>query len=108
MAVHEFTFGKTACEIHVQAKPNAAGTGVPVQHGVPYVWEDNGSALRGLANRDGQRIHYASSSEDATVAFLARYLEERFGPQGNPPQRQKGSEQVRPILEPPLIDDRPK
>jgi hypothetical protein len=106
MGSHLFSFGTTVCEVIVTPKPNMAGTGVPVQYGVPYVWEDDGCSLRELANRDGERIHYHSSSEDATVTFLAKYLEERFGEQGVPLREPVNVPEARPILQPPLVDDR--
>jgi hypothetical protein len=99
MKSHEFTFGTTACEVHV-----VGASGVFVA--TPYVWENEGRALRALANASGNVVECPMTAEADALQRAKNYLEGRFGAEGAPPQRHRGRDSIRPILVPPLVDDR--
>jgi hypothetical protein len=101
VTVHEITFGDTACEVHI------TNPGPTLYIAQPYVWENGGKALRALANRDGAVVECPLSTEDGALGRAVEYLESRFGSRGPDPERHRGTHSVRPILEPPLRDERP-
>lgn len=100
MPQHELTFGDTACEIHVNA-------GLGLFLAKLFVWESNGKALRAVGDQRSEPVEFASSTEDGALSRATSYLEQRFGAPGPKPERHKGTQSVRAILEPPLRDERP-
>ena len=97
MSAHEFTFGKTECEVHIDDRNYLARL---------FVWEESGHALREVGTRDGKAKEIMRADKDATLNAAIQYLSERFGPKGSPPQRKTGTYSVRVIKQPPLRDKR--
>jgi hypothetical protein len=102
MTVHELAFGGRACEVHV----TNPGPGLYIAK--PFVWENDGKVLRPLANRDGAVVECPVSTEDGALRRAIEYLEGRFGSMGAPPERHRGTNEVREILQEPLRDERPR
>src|SRR5262245_19564725 len=101
LSQHEYTFGETDCEIHVEQRPNMAGGG-PVFLARGFVWENGGKALREVGDRSGAPVHRASQDPENARQQMATYLIQRFGEPGERPQRHKGATSIRPINQPPL------
>jgi hypothetical protein len=98
MSDHEFTFGGVPCLIRVQGTPETARM---------YVICNNGSALRVVADRDGNPVELVMTQEYDALGRAVNYLVERFGERGRarewPPQRFG----MRDVLDEPLTDERP-
>lgn len=73
MSTHEFTFGGVPCLVVARGVSGTAEM---------YVIVDDGAALRPIADRSGQPIQLMTEQDVDALGRAVRYLERRFGSQG--------------------------
>lgn len=95
MPSFEATFGNRHVVIIVNGQ-NPATAGM-------CVVEEGGREVRQLANRDGQVIELAATTQQDVLARAKRYLERRFGAEGPAPAT-PATVLSRTVLEPPLAE----
>ena len=104
MLIREVTFGRTSCLIHVRRIARRGGQ--PSEHVAELcVIENDGCALRFVADRAGHPVAFAHADADGALAQASHYLEKRFGA----PLWARGpgmGPRARTINDPPLTDDR--
>ena len=99
----DYLFGLTACAVIVQHDPLVGRSDTPYVARV-YRIEDNGRAVRELANREGHVVVHSAATSDAVLQSACEYLERRFGPRGALAEGLKPRHQ-RTIETPPLAGE---
>ena len=106
MAKHtELTFGGTPFLLESHAHIDIIGE--PIFVASAFRIEQDGHALRAIADHNGEPLELPSESEDGALERMGRYLEARFGARGHVPGWPKGEGvRSRHVIQPPLSDER--
>ena len=100
MLIREFTYGVTPCLVQVTV------AGGSLCNAELYVLEDKGRVLRRVGDRTGTPVEFPASCTEEALNCAATYLYKRFGPLTKDAKARGVERSVRPIIEPPLRDER--
>lgn len=96
----EFTFGSTHCYVAVRTAAPSAPDATAIAD--VFIVEEEGQALRRLANTRGVPRTFDADDADEALALAALYLERQFGPLRDAAIPVPEHRPTRPVRFPPL------
>ena len=96
----EFIFGSTSCYVSVRTPTPSTGGATAIAD--VFVVEEEGEALRRIANTRGAPRRFNADGVDEALALAALYLERHFGPPRDARVPASEYRRVRPVREPPM------
>lgn len=96
----EFIFGSTSCYVSIRTPPPSTGSATEIAD--VFIVEEEGRALRRIANSRGAPRRFNAAGVDEALALAALYLERHFGPLRDARVPAPEYRPVRPVREPPM------